>query len=73
MRKSNLLLNTTLDVFLKAKKYVQENQLKEIRRVRNNEGGGWAGHFVDSGCLTENELLRLIIKETGLPYIPIYC
>jgi len=71
MHKSNILLSNTLDSFLKSKKYVEENQLKEIRSVRNTEGGGWAGHFVDSGCLTENELLRLIIEETGLPYIPI--
>ena len=71
MNKSNLLLNNTLDNFLKNKNYVEDNMLKEIQRARNNEGGGWAGHFVDSGCLTENELLRLIIEETGLPYIPI--
>ena len=71
MNKPNLLLNNTLDALLKSKKYVEDNQLKEIQNVRNAEGGGWAGHFVDSGCLTENELLRLIIEETGLPYIPI--
>ena len=71
MNKSNLLLNNSLDDFLKSKNYVEDNLLKEIQTVRNTEGGGWAGHFVDSGCLTENELLRLIIEETGLPYIPI--
>ncbi len=71
MNKSNLLLNNSLDDFLKSKNYVEDNLLKEIQSVRNVEGGGWAGHFVDSGCLTENELLRLIIEETGLPYIPI--
>jgi len=71
MNKSNLLLNNSLNDFLKSKNYLENNMLKEIQRVRNDEGGGWAGHFVDSGCLTENELLRLIIEETGLPYIPI--
>jgi len=71
MAKYNLLFKTTLDSFLKSKKFVEDNQLKEIQRVRNVEGGGWAGHFVDSGCLTENELLRLIVEETGLPYIPL--
>jgi len=71
MNKSNLLLNNSLNDFLKSKNYLENNMLKEIQRVRNDEGGGWAGHLVDSGCLTENELLRLIIEETGLPYIPI--
>jgi len=71
MSKSDMLIKNTLDQFLKNKKYVEENQLKEIQRVRNNEGGGWAGHFVDSGSLSENELLKLIIDETRLPYLPI--
>ncbi len=71
MNKSNLLLHNSLDIFLKNKNYVEDELLKELHHVRNVEGGGWAGHFVDSGCLTENELLRLVIEETGLPYIPI--
>jgi len=71
MYNPKILLNNTLDKFLKNKKIIQNQQLKELEHIRNVEGGGWAGHFVDSGCLTENELLRLIIEETGLPYIPI--
>ena len=61
----------SLDVFLKEKNRVQDEQLEGIQLVRAAEGGGWAGHLVDAGCVTENELLQLVLVETGLPYIPL--
>ncbi len=64
-------IDQTLDQFLKERHRVQEDQLGEIQRVHAIEGGGWAGHFVDAGIVTENELLQLILTETGLPYIPL--
>ena len=69
MPKQLTWLKKTLDAVLIERKIVQENQLSEIRAARLTEGGGWAGHLVDAGCLTENELLNLVIKITGLPYI----
>jgi len=71
MQKKKTWISNTLDIFLKEKGYVTVEQLQEIKQVRVDEGGGWAGHFVDSGCITENELLQLIITETGLPYFPL--
>ena len=64
-------MKTTLDKFLKSRKIVGENQINEIQRVRSNEGGGWASHLVDSELLTESKLLKIIIQETGIPYIPL--
>jgi len=61
----------TLDGFLLEKNRVPPDRLEEIRRVHAVEGGGWAGHFVDAGAITENELLHLLITETGLPYMPV--
>jgi hypothetical protein len=61
----------TLDEFLLEKNRVPPERLEEIRRVHVAEGGGWAGHFVDAGAITENELLQLLIAETGLPYMPV--
>lgn len=60
-----------LDAILRERGKIQDEQLAEIQRVRAAEGGGWAGHFVDAGCLTENELLQLVLAETGLPYLPL--
>jgi len=71
MAKTPLWLEKTLDAVLKEKGRIQDEQLAEIQRVRAVEGGGWAGHFIDAGCLTENELLQLVMAETGLPYIPL--
>jgi hypothetical protein len=61
----------TLDEFLLEKNRVTTDQLAGIRRVHAMEGGGWAGHFVDAGAITENELLQLLMTETALPYIPV--
>lgn len=61
----------TLDEFLLEKNKVTEEQLADIRRVHAEEGGGWAGHLVDAGVITENELLQLLLTETGLPYLPL--
>ncbi|GEM_PF-1420758 len=61
----------TLDEFLLEKNRISAEQLTGIRRVQALEGGGWAGHFVDAGAITENELLQLLLAETALPYIPI--
>ena len=61
----------TLDQLLLERGVLDQDQLSEIQRVRAMEGGGWAGHFVDAGVLTENELMSLAISETGLPYIPL--
>ena len=71
MAKKQTWISNSLDMFLKEKGYVTIEQLQEIKQVRFDEGGGWAGHLVDSGCITENELLQLIITETGLPYFPL--
>ncbi|MCX7847195.1 MAG: hypothetical protein N2595_04090 [bacterium] len=62
---------TTLDELLLVKRRITEEQLAEVRRVQAIEGGGWASHFVDAGCISENELLQLVISETGLPYLPV--
>jgi hypothetical protein len=61
----------TLDEFLLAKNRIGEEQLAGIRRVHASEGGGWASHLVDAGAITENELLQLLLAETGLPYLPL--
>lgn len=61
----------TLDEFLRDKNRVSAEQLAGIRRVHAQEGGGWAGHFVDAGAITENELLQLLMTETALPFIPV--
>lgn len=61
----------TLDELLLSRRKITEEQLAEVRRVHAIEGGGWASHFVDAGCLSENELLQLAISETGLPYLPL--
>lgn len=61
----------TLDAILREKNVIDQHQLEEITRVRMAEGGGWAGHFVDAGIITENELLLLGITEAGVPYIPL--
>jgi hypothetical protein len=58
----------SLDLYLKEKGRLSDDQMAEIKRVRTAEGGGWAGHFVDAGCISENELLQLIVEETNLPY-----
>jgi len=71
MPRKQTWMTNSLDVFLKEKGFVNDSQLMEIKSVRADEGGGWAGHFIDSGCITENELLQLVISETGLPYIPL--
>ncbi len=71
MSRKQTWMSNSLDAFLKEKGYVNDSQLQEIKQVRADEGGGWAGHFVDSGCITENELLQLAISETGLPYFPL--
>lgn len=63
--------DTTLDAVLLAKRRITEEQLAEVRRVHALEGGGWASHFVDAGCISDNELLQLVINETGLPYLPL--
>jgi len=71
MARKQTWMSKSLDVFLKEKGFVTDEQLQEIKQVKVVEGGGWAGQFVDSGCITENELLKLIISETGLPYFPL--
>jgi len=63
--------HTTLDEVLLQKRRITEEQLAEVRRVHALEGGGWASHFVDAGCISDNELLQLVISETGLPYLPL--
>jgi hypothetical protein len=71
MTKSLSWLKKTLDVVLLEKGRIHEEQLNDIRRVRAAEGGGWASHFVDAGLVTENELMQLILADTGLPYFPL--
>lgn len=61
----------TLEQILLEKEIIDQSQLMEIERVRSVEGGGWAGHFLDAGMVTENELLLLAINDAGAPYIPI--
>lgn len=71
MAKKQTWITNSLDNFLKEKGCVTAEHLQEIKQVKADEGGGWAEQFVDSGCITENELLQLVISETGLPYIPL--
>ena len=69
MNKSYSWLKKPLDIVLKEKGRVKAEQLEEIRKVRAVEGGGWVAHFVDTGCMTENELINILLADTGLPYI----
>lgn len=71
MTKITWRIDQTLDQFLRERQRVQDDQIAAIRRVHAVEGVGWAGHFVDTGVITENELLQLIMAETGLPYLPV--
>jgi hypothetical protein len=57
-----------LDVYLGEKGRIEDGALVEIARVRAAEGGGWAGHLVDAGCVSENELLQMMVEETNLPF-----
>ena len=65
------IFDQTLDMFLKERNRVTDEQLADISRVHALEGGGWAGHFVDADIITENDLVRLIIEATLVPYLPI--
>ena len=47
MARKQTWMSNSLDAFLKEKGYVNDSQLQEIKQVRADEGGGWAGHFVD--------------------------
>jgi len=71
MTKSQAWIKKSLDIVLLEKGRIREEQLNEISRVRAAEGGGWASHFVDAGLVTENELLQLVLADTGLPYFPL--
>ena len=71
MTKTTWSIEQTLDQFLKDRHRVQDDQLAQIQRVQAVESGGWAGHFVDAGVITENELLQLIMTETQLPFLPL--
>ena len=71
MKKSQVWIKKTLDIVLLEKGRIHDEQLDEIRRVRAAEGGGWASHFVDAGLVSENELLQLVLADTGLPYFPL--
>jgi hypothetical protein len=63
-----LWTRTSLDAFLMEKGRLSDEQLQEISRVRASEGGGWAGHLVDAGCVSDNELLQMMVDETSLPF-----
>ncbi len=71
MAQKQTWISNSLEVLLRDKGFINDTQFNEIKSIRATEGGGLAGLFVDSGCITENELLQLIISETGLPYIPL--
>ncbi len=71
MARATLHTHKTLDELLLEKNRITEAQLAEVRRVHALEGGGWASHFVDAGCISDNELLQLVISETSLPYLPL--
>lgn len=71
MPRDTFRVDMTLDEVLLAKRRITEEQLAEVRRVHALEGGGWASHFVDAGCISDNELLQFVITETGLPYLPL--
>jgi len=61
----------TLDQFLKDKQKVTDVQIAEIAKVHAIEGGGWAGHFVDAGIITETDLVKIIIEESQILYLPL--
>jgi len=61
----------TLDQFLKERNRITDEQINELSRVHAIEGGGWAGHFVDAGIISENDLVKLIIESAKIPYLPI--